>query len=68
MSDQPPARIERAHAATKRMVQAYLDGGVREADRRTPEIAGPLFGSEDLREAVKSFLEDGPGKATFAGR
>ena len=58
----------RAHDATKQMVQAYLDGGVREADRRTPEIAGPLFGSEDLREAVKSFLEEGPGKATFAGR
>jgi enoyl-CoA hydratase/carnithine racemase len=58
----------RAHSATKRVVRAYLDGGVREADRRTPEITSPLFDTEDLQDAVKSFLSEGPGKATFAGR
>ena len=26
-----------------------------------------LFASEDLQGAVKSFLEEGPGKATFEG-
>jgi enoyl-CoA hydratase/carnithine racemase len=58
----------RAHAATKAVVRGYLDGGVNEADRRTPQVAGPLFGTEDLRKAVTSFLSEGPGKARFAGK
>jgi enoyl-CoA hydratase/carnithine racemase len=58
----------KAHGATKRIVRAYLRGGVEEADRVTPEIAGALFETEDLQSAVKSFLTDGPGKATFEGR
>jgi enoyl-CoA hydratase len=57
-----------AHVATKRIVRAYLDEGVRGADARVSQIAAPLFGSEDLQEAVRSFLEEGPGKATFEGR
>jgi enoyl-CoA hydratase/carnithine racemase len=57
----------RAHAATKGVVRAYLDGGVPEADRRTPELAGGLFATEDLRRAVESFLSEGPGKASFEG-
>jgi hypothetical protein len=31
-------------------------------------VAGELFGTEDLQNAVRSFLEAGPGKATFTGR
>jgi enoyl-CoA hydratase/carnithine racemase len=58
----------KAHGATKRIVQAYLRGGVEEADRETAEAAGGLFETEDLKRAVKSFLEEGPGKATFEGR
>lgn len=58
----------RAHAATKGIVRGYLEGGVREADARTPELAGDLFATEDLRGAVRSFLERGPGHATFEGR
>ena len=57
-----------AHAATKRIVRAYLDGGIAAADAEIPEIAGPLFDSEDLKNAVRSFIDDGPGKATFDGR
>jgi len=57
-----------AHGATKRLVRAYLDGGVAAADATVPEIAGPLFDSADLKNAVESFLADGPGKATFEGR
>jgi enoyl-CoA hydratase len=57
-----------AHGATKKVVRAFLDGGVREADRRTPDIVGPLFGTRDLQNAVKSFLAEGPGKATFEGK
>src|SRR6478672_343812 len=58
----------KAHAATKRIVRAYLEGGVDEADRATPEVAGSLFETEDLQRAVKSFLTEGPGKASFEGR
>jgi enoyl-CoA hydratase len=58
----------RAHAATKRMVRAALDHGARGADERTAEIGAPLFGTDDLQRAVRSFLEQGPGKATFQGR
>src|SRR3954453_10528620 len=58
----------RAHAATKQMVRAYLEHGVRGADERVGEIAAPLFATEDLQNAVKTFLEQGPGKATFEGR
>ena len=57
----------RAHGATKQIVRAYLRGGVEEADRVTPEVAGALFETEDLQNAVRSFLSEGPGKATFKG-
>jgi enoyl-CoA hydratase len=57
----------RAHAATKAIVRAQLAGGTRAADEVTPEISGALFATQDLQNAVASFLEDGPGKASYAG-
>ena len=57
-----------AHAATKRLVRAYLDDGIAGADATVPEIAGPLFETEDLKNAVRSFIDEGPGKATFEGK
>ncbi len=57
-----------AHAATKQVIRDYLEGGVELANERVPEVAGQLFDTEDLRGAVASFLERGPGKATFRGR
>jgi enoyl-CoA hydratase/carnithine racemase len=57
-----------ANAATKRVVRAYLDGGVAEADAQTCSIVAPLFDSADLKAAVQTFLEQGPGNATFEGR
>ena len=57
-----------ANVATKRMVRAFLEHGVRGADERVGEIAAPLFGTEDLKNAVETFLREGPGKATFEGR
>lgn len=58
----------RAHAATKQVIRDYLEGGVELANDRIAEVAGALFDTEDLRGAVASFLERGPGKATFQGR
>ena len=57
-----------AHAATKRLVAAAVRDGARAADALVPEVSGALFGSEDLRGAVASFLTEGPGKASYSGR
>jgi dehydration protein DpgD len=57
-----------AHAATKQVVRDYLEGGVELANDRVSEVAGELFASQDLQAAVRSFLDQGPGKATFLGR
>jgi enoyl-CoA hydratase len=58
----------KAHAATKQMVRAFLEHGVRGADDRVKDIAAPLFATEDLQNAVDTFLAEGPGKATFEGK
>ena len=57
-----------AHAATKRLVRAQVEGGTRAADALVPEVAGALFATSDLKNAVRSFLEQGPGKASYQGR
>ncbi len=57
-----------AHAATKLVLRDYLEGGVELANDRVGDVAGALFETEDLQNAVRSFLEQGPGKATFEGR
>ena len=58
----------KAHAMTKRIVRAYVEGGVPAADRVTRREAAELFGTEDLINAVDTFLEQGPGNATFEGK
>jgi enoyl-CoA hydratase len=58
----------RAHAATKQIVRTALAGGTRAADEVTPALSGALFGTDDLRGAVASFLTEGPGRATYTGR
>ena len=58
----------RAHAATKEILRAYLAGGVDAANEVTPPVAGDLWDTEDLRGGVRSFLAEGPGKASFSGR
>jgi len=57
-----------ANAATKRVVRAQTDEGTRGADAATADIVAPLFETEDLKQAVRTFLEQGPGKAAFRGR
>jgi enoyl-CoA hydratase/carnithine racemase len=58
----------RAHAATKQVIRDYIEGGVELANERVGRIAGELFETEDLQNAVRTFLEQGPGKANFIGR
>jgi enoyl-CoA hydratase/carnithine racemase len=57
-----------AHAATKAVVRAQADHGTRGADERTAELTSHLFETPDCRNAVQSFLQEGPGKATFTGK
>ena len=58
----------KAHGATKAILRAFREGGVARADEITPDTMGALFHTEDLQNAVKTFLSEGPGKATFEGR
>lgn len=58
----------RAHAATKEILRAWARDGVEGANAVTPMLAGDLWATEDLRGGVRSFLADGPGRATFCGR
>jgi enoyl-CoA hydratase/carnithine racemase len=58
----------RAHAATKAIIREQIEVGTGGADEITPEVSGRLFATDDLRNAVASFLSDGPGKATYTGR
>jgi enoyl-CoA hydratase/carnithine racemase len=57
-----------AHKATKRIIRGYRRGGVEGADRITPAQFAELFESEDLKNGVATFLEKGPGNASFEGR
>jgi enoyl-CoA hydratase/carnithine racemase len=57
-----------AHAATKQIVRTQVEQGTRAADAIVPVVSGRLFATEDLRNAVASFLRDGPGRATYEGR
>jgi enoyl-CoA hydratase len=57
----------KAHAATKMIVAAWRSGGVAYADSITPDVSGALFDTADLRGAVASFLDVGPGHATYIG-
>jgi enoyl-CoA hydratase/carnithine racemase len=58
----------RAHAATKQVIRDYREGGIEHANDRISQVAGELFATEDLQDAVRSFLDQGPGKASFKGR
>jgi enoyl-CoA hydratase len=59
----------RAHAMTKHILRRFREGGLPAADEAVRTEAADLFASEDLQNAVKTFLEHGgPGHAKFKGR
>lgn len=59
----------RAHAMTKHILRRFREGGMPAADEAVRTEAGELFASEDLQNAVRTFLEHGgPGHAEFEGR
>jgi enoyl-CoA hydratase/carnithine racemase len=58
----------RAHAVARTIMLAAQTEGVAAADAITPASVGELLTTDDLVNGVRSLLDDGPGKATFAGR
>lgn len=59
----------KAHAMTKHILRRFREGGIPAADKAVRLEAADLFATEDLQNAVKTFLEHGgPGHATFEGR
>jgi enoyl-CoA hydratase len=58
-----------AHAMTKLILRRFREGGIPAADEAVRTDAAALFGTEDLQNAVQTFLEKGgPGHAEFKGR
>ena len=54
--------------AAKESVNRAFEIPLSEGLRFERRIFHALFGTEDLKNAVASFLKDGPGKATYEGR
>lgn len=59
----------KAHAMTKHILKRFREGGIPAADEAVRSEAAELFATEDLQNAVRTFLEHGgPGHAEFHGR
>jgi len=52
----------------KRVIDAGLDGPLDRGLDLEAEAFVEVFATDDAATGVRSFLDDGPGKATFAGR
>jgi enoyl-CoA hydratase/carnithine racemase len=57
-----------AHAATKRLIRAYMQETVVKADAAMADEQRPIFQSDDLVTGLQAFRDAGPGHAIFAGR
>jgi enoyl-CoA hydratase/carnithine racemase len=69
LAEELAAGPTKAHAMTKHVLRRFREGGIPAADEAIRTEAAELFASEDLRGAVKTFLErGGPGHAEFSGR
>jgi enoyl-CoA hydratase/carnithine racemase len=57
-----------ALAAAKRAIDEGLDRSLPQGLELESELFAGLFDTEDQKAGMRSFLESGPGKATFTGR
>lgn len=57
-----------AHGLAKRAIDSGLDGPVSAGVTLEQQLFAEVFSTEDAATGVRSFLEQGPGKARFAGR
>jgi enoyl-CoA hydratase/carnithine racemase len=58
----------RALAAAKAAVDGGLDGDLVSGLRLETHLFAALFATEDQTTGMRSFIENGPGKATFSGK
>ncbi|MDQ3150917.1 MAG: enoyl-CoA hydratase-related protein [Actinomycetota bacterium] len=58
----------RALAGAKYAIDGGLDGDLGNGLKLETHIFAGLFGTEDRKVGMESFLADGPGKARFSGR
>jgi enoyl-CoA hydratase len=54
-----------ALAAAKAAIDEGLDGDLSSGLRLESHLFASVFATEDARTGIQSFLENGPGKATF---
>jgi enoyl-CoA hydratase/carnithine racemase len=57
-----------AHGLAKRAIAEGLGRSLADGLALERDLFVEVFGTEDSQTGVKSFLENGPGKATFTGR
>ncbi|AZI57866.1 enoyl-CoA hydratase/isomerase family protein [Nakamurella antarctica] len=57
-----------AIAAAKLAIDSGLDGDIATGLRIEAAVFAGLFATEDQKTGMRSFIESGPGKATFSGR
>jgi enoyl-CoA hydratase/carnithine racemase len=57
-----------AQGLAKRAIDEGLAAGLTVGLVRERELFGEVFGTDDAATGVRSFLEEGPGKARFSGR
>jgi enoyl-CoA hydratase/carnithine racemase len=58
----------RALAAAKVAIDGGLDGDLASGLRLETQVFAALFATEDQKAGMRSFIENGPGKATFSGK
>jgi enoyl-CoA hydratase/carnithine racemase len=69
LAEELAAGPTKAHAMTKHVLKRFREDGVPAADEAIRTESAELFATEDVQNAVKTFLEHGgPGHATFEGR
>ena len=56
-----------AHVATKQVIRDYLEGGVELANDRVGRVAGDLFATQDLQDAVRHVPARGAGEGDLPG-
>jgi enoyl-CoA hydratase len=57
-----------ALAAAKVAIDGGLDGDLNSGLRLESQVFAALFATEDQKAGMRSFIENGPGKATFSGK
>jgi enoyl-CoA hydratase len=57
-----------ALAAAKIAIDGGLDGDLNSGLRLESQVFAALFATEDQKSGMRSFIENGPGKATFSGK